>query len=1204
MPFETANPRTAPLLQFAEPASVDYAEPSFGETAGANFRLFNGVAAVVAQERTGLFGGFEPFDPDFEPLEEIKGTEFEANAASFVDVRNRRDFENVKADIEREKQDADIIARSGLVPNLVAGLAAGVIDPVILIPGGGLVKGVKGVSVARSALTFSMAGGVAETAAQGGLAAVRETETLEEAVVSIAATALLSGALGAGAAKLMSGKERAALAARIHDDMVIPDGPDPIDTLRGEFLDSQQNGSVGAAVSDVTSLADEGLAPAFFVEKLTRDLNPALRLSQSPSKFVRQVFQRLGENAMFLNKNADDIASPVAAETAMKQYQAGLANSFRGLNDAFTAFSQANKATGAPRMSRDEFEQAVGLAMRRGDVSENEFVQRAAERFRKEVFDPLKEQAIDQGLLPTGVDVTTAESYLSRLWNREAIAANEPEFREITREWAAGTAERSLAAEQRVFNRQINNLREERDALQMANARDQSSAEEGRVEFPEDLSQEQAVDMVRLVEQGRPQEPEGLTSFLARSGGLRDTQDELKAIGLTNRTRPGFIRQNGIRLDDAALKAWEEGFFPGFSERPSIREFLEALDDDFNKTRLRVREEDFGQARIVEDFDDVSRTLDEMGLNVRDPKDAIRGIQRGSRQIDELVAAVNKIKAARRGDAITRIEGKIRDLENDLRLKEEMEFDVHNNMDLYVDDIVESVTSKLKGMSHNDLPYDFVVSSRGPLAERVFDIEDLKVEQFLESNVKRVADRYTRVMGADVELSRAFDGDLTLEETIKEINFQYNRLAETAPDAKARTKLEKQRQQDIKDVEHVRDQLRGQFSGDPQNPFVRAARGLRQAQFLTKMGGVTVSSFPDVFRHVMAHGIERAFGDALVPLMTNMKGFRMAVEEAKRAGQITETVLNGRLATLAELGDPYARGTAFERTLDNLASFMSKANGMVYWNDFQKSVAAAMTQARMLDNALLGLNIKPAEKRYMAFLGMDASMRQRVAKQYRAHGVDEGGVKVANTHLWDDPDAVRTFRGALNKEVDSTIVSKGVADVPIWMTTDTGKTIGQFKSFAMASHQRVLIRGLQQRDAAFATGVASMVAGGMMVYYFKSLSSGRELSDDPRQWIVEGLDRSGLAAVFMEANNLGEKAGLPGLSRLAGAAPVSRFQSRNLAGTLAGPTSGFIGDVATVTRAVATGEVSEGDARTAARLMPFQNLFYARGVWEQMNGKE
>lgn len=88
--------------------------------------------------------------------------------------------------------------------------------------------------------------------------------------------------------------------------------------------------------------------------------------------------------------------------------------------------------------------------------------------------------------------------------------------------------------------------------------------------------------------------PTDLVGWARLQGGLRDTGGDLNAIGMNNAARRGMdfvgqearfgplVSDEGMNLDDAALAAWEAGYFPELSERPTINQFLDALGETYN----------------------------------------------------------------------------------------------------------------------------------------------------------------------------------------------------------------------------------------------------------------------------------------------------------------------------------------------------------------------------------------------------------------------------------------------------------------------------------------------------------------------------------------------------------------------------------------------------------------------------------------------
>ena len=117
-----------------------------------------------------------------------------------------------------------------------------------------------------------------------------------------------------------------------------------------------------------------------------------------------------------------------------------------------------------------------------------------------------------------------------------------------------------------------------------------------------------------------PRRPRTLTQFLKDEGGLREYQGELAAIGITSKTRPGLINNaTGRPLDEAGLRAFEEGFFP---ERPTIAELLDALGEDFAGRAVRIHPQDTAEAEFFDLLGEVDEVLTRAGANLDDMSNA------------------------------------------------------------------------------------------------------------------------------------------------------------------------------------------------------------------------------------------------------------------------------------------------------------------------------------------------------------------------------------------------------------------------------------------------------------------------------------------------------------------------------------------------------------------------------------------------------
>ena len=539
--------------------------------------------------------------------------------------------------------------------------------------------------------------------------------------------------------------------------------------------------------------------------------------------------------------------------------------------------------------------------------------------------------------------------------------------------------------------------------------------------------------------------------------------------------------------------------------------------------------------------------------------------------------------------------------------KEEPEVD-----ELEIIDAADGIIDSIMGTPQGRIPYESmkIPRARGPLRERTLTINDDLIEEFLISDIELVARYYTRTMAADVEITRVFGEPVPdipnsgpdMGPAIGKITDSYQRLFAKAPDDRTRKRLEKRMRDDIRDIEAMRDRLRGTF-GRPENPdafYVRASRVMRDVNYTRLLGGVMINSIPDIGRVVMVNGLARTFGSGLAPLVTNLRKAKLAAKETKLAGTALDMVLDTRALSIADIGDEFGRHSRFERGTRSLANSFGLISLMSPWNAALKQWSGMITGSRIIDTsiALAAGKARKADIEKLAIGGIDRFKAEKIAAMFKAHGDETAGLRVANTLAWTDREAIEAFRAALQKDVDRIIVTPGVGDRPLWMSKELGKVIGQFRSFAFASAQRVLLSGLQQRDAAALNGLAVMIGLGATVYYLKASLANRETSDDPAVWLSEAVDRSGVTGWLYDLNGILEKGsrGTVGVSALTGGPTLSRYAVRNTVGAVLGPTFGLGESFFKVTGAAASGEVQRSDIRALRRLLPFQNVFYMRAL--------
>jgi hypothetical protein len=532
--------------------------------------------------------------------------------------------------------------------------------------------------------------------------------------------------------------------------------------------------------------------------------------------------------------------------------------------------------------------------------------------------------------------------------------------------------------------------------------------------------------------------------------------------------------------------------------------------------------------------------------------------------------------------------------------------------------IALDIADRIRGTPDGRLPYDWKMGEgfssgrngatlrgsaalRGPLKSRKFTIEDEIIEEFLENDIETLGKRYYQQTAVDIELMRKFNS-VTLDDQIKDIQQYYSQKQVATSKRKDLTDKQKEKENlrlsrksdaDIRDIAGIRDRMRGVYGYQEDNIFTRIGRSARDLNYLRLLGGVTISSLPDIARVVMAEGFVKSFSKGLVPLVTNLKQFKLVAEEAKMWGVGTDAFMGGKSSLIADVGDYVQGGTAVERGLRSGAAKFGKINVLDYWTSGIKQVHAVTMQTSIFDNLKKGIYDKRLGR-----LGIDEQSANDMWEQVKLYGTREGGIWQTGAKNWDRQDLERMWGAAVRKESDRVIIMPG-QEKPLFMSSELGKAIGQFRAFTLSSNQRIVIAALQNQDNNTLGGVLALVGMGMFSYYIKQSVAGRPVSTDPATLVMEGIDRSGVLGILGEANLTLEKisGNSVGLRPLLGvSAHASRFVSRSQAESLLGPTFGsLLSTTVAASNALTSKEpMTEADVRTLRRLIPLQNLFYLK----------
>jgi hypothetical protein len=495
-----------------------------------------------------------------------------------------------------------------------------------------------------------------------------------------------------------------------------------------------------------------------------------------------------------------------------------------------------------------------------------------------------------------------------------------------------------------------------------------------------------------------------------------------------------------------------------------------------------------------------------------------------------------------------------------------------------------------------------------PLKERTLDVPDELLAPFLVRDFEMVMGGYFRAIAPEIEMRRMGLSSPSLETELGELADEYHRLEQkllAKGDDKGATELEKQYKAAHKDLELLRDRLLGNVGtkGGGNVNWIRALRIARTYNYTRLLGAQMLSSMSDYGRLVARYGLTKTVGGTAKFLLDwNLN--KLTRESAHRFGTALEMVLDSRTSTLAEIGEELPR-TRFDQGMQWASNKFSRYSLMSPWNATIKSLATLLEQDEL---ARAVKRQGSFDKKRLAAAGFDEAEYATLRSMIDQHAETTDGVMRLRTELWKDQELARKVEDSITKVADEIVITKGMGDLPGFMDNETMKTILQFRSFAMASVNRTMIpmaQGLVNGDMArTAQGLGSMLSLGMLVYYAKEFAAGREPDTSPERLTAEAFNWSGLMGILPDlwdpiaAYSPEGEDGENILPRF------SRFKSRSLFESLMGPTFGTgVDTVLGTAKAIANGEYEQKDIEKLRRLMPAQNLFYIRRLFNAIEGE-
>lgn len=197
------------------------------------------------------------------------------------------------------------------------------------------------------------------------------------------------------------------------------------------------NDSIGRDAKSVGAMAITSTDPVEVyrvsgVAKFLRYTNPILDTVVGQSNSAKRIMGGLFENNLLTNENMKGISTNTggAVSTRVRVQMGRLATFQDDLGNQFKAFQKEMMNQNKTPMGRAQFEREVWLhTFGASSMSDNPFIQRAADRFKKDITHPTLKNAQEVGLIKKGA----GEDYSPVIFNRQAIRADRSNFSDAVR---------------------------------------------------------------------------------------------------------------------------------------------------------------------------------------------------------------------------------------------------------------------------------------------------------------------------------------------------------------------------------------------------------------------------------------------------------------------------------------------------------------------------------------------------------------------------------------------------------------------------------------------------------------------------------------------------------------------------------------------------------------------------------------------------
>ncbi len=528
------------------------------------------------------------------------------------------------------------------------------------------------------------------------------------------------------------------------------------------------------------------------------------------------------------------------------------------------------------------------------------------------------------------------------------------------------------------------------------------------------------------------------------------------------------------------------------------------------------------------------------------------------------------------------------------------------------DDVYASAVEIRDGILSNPAGSDFVVSKRGAFKERIVnEVSPDFIAKYTEMRADVVMAHYAREIAGDIEISKAY-GDPNMTQALDDIRIDAKKRIERAKTEKGRKKIQEEAERDIAILETLRDELRG-INGIPDNPngfYHKSLRRGRLLSYLARGGYFLISNIADMTHAVGNFGLRTVLREGWGKYFRDTQLRTWTTKEAQVVGEALEHIETHNIRDMGDLQHNVGTHSAVDRFLQEGTDKFAAMTLMRPWANFIQRLNGMITHNVVLDRAhrmATGGKLSKSERAFMLRLGIDDAKAKKIHKQWEEHGLtSDRGNPIANAEKWTDDEAIDAFYNAMYVSGNLNRSLAGMGDRPLWTSTNIGKSITQFMSFAFASTNKIVLTRLQTRDmAALNASVLALAIGGM-AFSTKRLIRGQGLPTE-EEFAFGAIDHSGLTGWVFQADQMLNRVtnGEIGLNKIYDGFEHRYYQPQDMLEAALGPTGGLINDAAgglsgNIRSLMGDGKFDSQSVHQLRTIIPFQNVFYLDWLFRKL----